>query len=254
MKIFAIANQKGGCAKTTTIVNLAAALARLDKKIVVVDLDPQRNSSSWLGAPLSNDGAFQLVTQDHKQIAELIGPSETKNIQVLGGSQSMAILEEFLPPTKLTAKSFIQSLSKLEDIKADFVLIDTPPTLNSLTLAAIYSSSELLIPVTTHIMTLEGVAQLLEAIARFDSKNDRSTPVPYSFLASRVDSRTRHSREVLASLRAKFGIRVLQSVIRENIRLAEAPSFRESIFDYDKNSAAADDFSQLAKELISKMA
>jgi chromosome partitioning protein len=254
MKIYAIANQKGGCAKTTTVVNLAAALARLEKKVVVLDLDPQRNSSSWLGVPSSNDGAFKLLTNNQFDASTIVSPSNAKNIQALGGSQNMAILEEFIPSINLTSSYFIQALSKIKNIEADVVLIDTPPTLNSLTLAAIYVSDELLIPVTTHIMTLEGVAQLLEAIARFDFKNGRSQPVPYSFIASRVDLRTRHSREVLESLREKFGVKVLKTVIRENIRLAEAPSFRESIFEYEKKSAAAEDFSQLANELTSNIA
>jgi chromosome partitioning protein len=131
-------------------------------------------------------------------------------------------------------------------------LIDTPPTLGLLTLNALAASRELLVPVTTHVMTLSGVTQLINTIQEVQEILNPDLEI-LGFVASRFDSRTRHSHDVLENLVEQFGDQVFKTKIRENIRLAEAPSFNESIIEYDKNSYAADDYRAFAKEITQRV-
>lgn len=248
MRIISVANQKGGCAKTTTVVNLAAALAESKKKVLVIDLDPQANASQWLGAKELRKNSFILLSSK-TPIAELIQPSEIKNVAVISGHQNLVSIERVLANEMGVDFLLKRRLKDLNPKEWDFVIIDTPPTLGLLTVNALVSSNELLIPVTTHIMTLTGVAQLM---TKFEEIKEFLNPdlMILGILASRVDTRTKHSKEILQALIERFGSMVLKSVIRENIRLAEAPSFIESILTYDKRSGAAKDYRDLAREII----
>jgi chromosome partitioning protein len=141
---------------------------------------------------------------------------------------------------------------RLKDLHSrdwDFLIIDTPPTLGFLTVNALTSSGEVLIPVTTHVMTLSGVAQLINKYHEIKEVLNPDLEI-LGFLPSRVDLRTKHSKEILQSLIDRFGNKVLKSIIRENVRLAEAPSFGETILIYDSQSGAANDYRDLAREII----
>ena len=250
MRIIAVANQKGGCAKTTTVVNLAAALAEKNHRVLVVDLDPQGNASQWLNASTAADGAFRLLTETDS-LAGLIGVSGTPNVAVIAASQELANVEKALAG-KLAIDSILKRrLAKLDGTKWDYVLIDTPPTLGTVTLNALVAAKELLIPVTTHVLTLSGVAQLMALVAEIQEVLNPELQI-LGFLASRVDARTRHSKEVLELLTERFGTQVLSTVIRENIRLAEAPSHAMPIIQYDPNCVASVDYRALAKEVIQR--
>ena len=244
----AVANQKGGCAKTTVSVNLAAALAELKQKVLLLDLDPQANASQWVGAANDQSGVFELFTT--KVAANgLLFETNTEGLSLLAGSRAMASIEKSLAGELAVETRLKRRLASLTGPAFDYVLIDTPPTLGLMTLNALCAAQQVLIPVTTHVMTLSGVTQLMQT---FEDVKDALNPdlSLLGLLPCRVDQRTRHSKEVLEALEARFGEQVLVARIRENIRLAEAPSFRQTILQYQPNSNVAEDFRALAREVI----
>lgn len=250
MRVIAVTNQKGGCAKTTTVVNLAASLAEAKKNILVIDLDPQANSSQWLGVSSLNANSFRLLTSD-EPIGSLICKSLFEGVSVIPASKELLTVDKVLAGELAVEGRLRRKLKGLDSDSYDFVLIDTPPMLGVLTMNACVAAKELLVPVTTHVMTLSGVTQL---IAKFNEITEFINPElkVLGFLPSRVDMRTRHSRDVLQSLNDRFGEQVLKSYIRECIFLAEAPSFNESILKYKSKSSAAEDFRKLAIEILGK--
>ena len=250
MRIIAVANQKGGCAKTTTVVNLAAALAETGLRVLLIDLDPQANATQWLGVSEPSEGAFSLLTTT-QAITGLISESTTPNIGVIAASQELANVDKALAG-KLAVDSILKRrLSKLDASMWDYVLIDTPPTLGVVTLNALVAARELLIPVTTHVMTLSGVAQLMSLVEEIQDVLNPELRI-LGFLASRVDARTRHSKDVLELLTERFGSQVFETLIRENVRLAEAPSYSLPIIAYDSNCVASADYRALAREVAQR--
>jgi chromosome partitioning protein len=250
MRSIVVANQKGGCAKTTTVVNLAASLAEAGQKVLVIDLDPQANATQWLGASGPEDGAYRLFVED-VSVEDLWRPTSAENIKIIGASQQLSSVERALAGRVAIDSILKRRLGALNPQKWDFVLIDTPPTLGLVTLNALSYAKELLIPVTTHVLTLSGVAQLMATVETVKSLLNPELEI-LGFLPSRVDQRTRHSKEVLDLLIEEFGPLVLHSKIRESIRLAESPSFQEAILTYDESSGAAADYRALSKEILAK--
>jgi chromosome partitioning protein len=161
----------------------------------------------------------------------------------------LASIEKSLAGELAVETRLKRRLASLENLAFDYVLIDTPPTLGLMTLNALCAAQQVLIPVTTHVMTLSGVAQLMQT---FDDVKDVLNPQLslLGLLPCRVDQRTRHSKDIIEALIERFGEQVLVARIRENIRLAEAPSFRKSILQYQPSSSVADDFRALAHEVI----
>jgi len=248
MRVITIANQKGGCAKTTTVVNIAACLAELKLRVLVIDLDPQANASQWLDTDESKGGSVEIFRSQQK-MDDLIQPSGVKGVDLIPASQELAQIEKLLAGELSVETILKRRILKMNSKEYDFVLIDTPPTLGLLTLNALAAAKELLIPVTTHVMTLAGVAQLMNTVANVQELLNPDLKI-LGFIPSRVDLRTRHSQEVLESLIERFGDQVFKSTVRESVRLAEAPSYSESIIDYDKKSLAANDYRSLAKEIL----
>lgn len=253
MTIIAIANQKGGCAKTTTVVNLAGVLCESGLRVLVIDLDPQGNSTTWLGVDMpAYGGSFDLMTKD-LSIHDLILPSNSNDIiRVIPASKDLTTLESAVHSIEAVESVLKRKLLTLIPNQFDYVLIDTPPTLGLLTVNALVASSNLLIPVTTHVLSLSGVAQLLEKVEEVRISLNPTLSI-LGILASRVDLRTRHSRDVHEALLDHFGNLVMNSTIRENVRLAEAPSFGMPITTYDKNGRAAQDFRALSAEVQSRL-
>ena len=251
-RTIAIANQKGGCAKTTTSVNLAAALAELDQKVLLIDLDPQANASAWLGAETDARGVHELFTTK-VAVAGLLLDTNTPGLSLLAGSRSLASIEKSLAGELAVETRLKRRMASLDASAFDYILIDTPPTLGLMTLNALSMAQQVLIPVTTHVMSLSGVAQLMQT---FEDVKEVLNPELslLGLLPCRVDQRTRHSTDIIEALVDRFAEKVMVARIRENIRLAEAPSFKKSILQYQPSSSVAQDFRQLAREVISSQA
>lgn len=250
MKIIAIANQKGGCAKTTTVVNLAAAVAELSRRVLVIDLDPQANASQWLASPQGAASSFDLLTTK-LNARDFVVPTVIAGIDLIPSARDMSNLERALAGQLSSETLLRRRLTPLltKDCAWDYVFIDTPPTLSLITLNALAAATDLLIPVTTHVMTLSGVAQLIETVQEVKELLNPSLNL-LGFVASRVDLRTNHSQDILSALCERFGAKVMKSYIRESIRLAEAPSFGKSILSYRPSSGASSDYRALATELL----
>lgn len=248
MRCIAIANQKGGAAKTTTTVNLAAALAERGRRILLIDLDPQGNSSDWVGCVRNeSEGAFTLLT-GKAALADLVLATEWTGVDAIPATKALSGIERALAG-EVGAEMALRRKISAAPAQWDYILIDTPPTLGILTLNALTAAREVIVPVAAHVLGLAGVAQLKETIAVVRERLNPDLTVA-GIVASRVDSRPRHCADVVASLRETFGSEVYATEIRENIRLAEAPSFKRSILEYSNNSPGAADYRALAEDVI----
>jgi chromosome partitioning protein len=252
MRCIAIANQKGGAAKTTTAVNLSAALAERGRSVLLIDLDPQGNSSDWIGAAAADtDGAFGLLTGP-ATVADMVCATTVKGLEAVPATKALTGIERALA-REMGAEMTLRRKLAAAPGRWDYVIIDTPPTLGMLTLNALAAARELVVPVAAHVLALAGVAQLMETMGVVQERLNPDLKLA-GIVACRVDSRTRHCTEVVASLREAFGIQVYPTEIRENIRLAEAPSFKQSILEYSAASSGAVDYRALAGDVIGQEA
>lgn len=246
-RIIAVANHKGGAAKTTTAVNLAAGLAKRGRRVMLLDLDPQGNSSAWLGGG-DAVGVFSVLTEGQSVESQLV-KSTVEGLSLVPASQRLAGAERILASELAAETTLKRRLDRAALAGWDYVVIDTPPALNLLTINALTAADEVLVPVEAHVLALSGVAQIVATIGLVQSRLNPKLKTT-GFLLCRFDSRTRHSGEVRERLTAKFGDQVLHTVIHENIRLAEAPSFSEPIETYAPTSQGAIDYGALAVEII----
>jgi len=244
----AIINQKGGSAKTTTSVNLAAALAEKKRKVLLIDLDPQASTTAWLGCAADSQALYELFT-GKVHVSSIIIKTSITGIDIIPSSQWLMGLEKRLAQ-EVGAETILKH--KLNEIKSgvyDYILIDCPPTLGLLTLNALSAVDEVIIPVEARIMALHGLVQLLETIDVIKQRLNSSLKIS-GIVPCRVDARTNHAREVVCELKNNFKGLVFKTAIRENIRLAEAPSFLKPINLYDKNCSGTLDYRSLAAEVV----
>ncbi len=250
-KIIAIANQKGGVGKTTTAVNLAAALGVLEKKVLLIDADPQANASSGLGIDVDavEKGTYQLL--EHATTAkEAIIPTNTPNLDIIPAHIDLVAIE-----IELVDKEAREYMLKkaLQPIKNDynFILIDCAPSLGLLTLNALTAADAVIIPIQCEYFALEGLGKLLNTIKSVQSIHNKDLDIE-GLLLTMYDSRLRLSNQVVEEVQKHFNDMVFDTIIQRNIRLSEAPSYGENIINYDASSKGATNYLSLAKEVITK--
>jgi chromosome partitioning protein len=251
MRKLAIVNQKGGSGKTTTSVNLAATLAEAGKRVLLIDLDPQASSSLWYGFKEKGKGLYDVLTED-TPLHQAIESTSIDRLFVIPSSQVLAGVEKALANEVASESILKNKFHQLSEKPWDFLLMDCPPTLGILSLNALTMADEVLIPVEAHVMALHGLVQLLKTINLVKQRLNPSLEIA-GILACRVDYRTKHSKEVLTQLRTRFEGKVYGSVIRENIRLAEAPLHLKPINLYDPDCNGTDDYRKLAQEILAKI-
>ena len=249
-RTIAVVNQKGGSGKTTTVVNLAAALAEKGRRVLVVDLDPQASASSWLGVRDGGRGLLDALVGNVPvvDLADLVHVTDVADVSVVPSSSWLVGAEKALAAEVGAETLLRKKLERLPD-SWDYVLLDCPPSLGVLTVNALAAVHEVLVPVEAHVMALKGLTALLQTV---DVVKDRLSPrlKVSGIVACRVDGRTRHALDVVDRLREHFGELVFRTIIRENVRVAEAYSFAQPITTYDPRSAGAEDYRALAHEVM----
>jgi len=248
MPIIAVSNQKGGVGKTTTTVNLAAALGMLGKRVLLIDMDPQGNATTGLGIAKDDiELSLTEVLQGQISLAQAVMRSPTASVDVLPSNGDLVSAEVAMMAMPNRETVLKQAAAGIQQ-SYDWVLIDCPPSLNLLTLNALTAADAVLVPVQCEYYALEGLAALLGTI---DSVRQTVNPqlAIAGLLRTMYDKRNKLAQDVANELLRHFGPQVLASVIPRNVRLAEAPSFGQSIFEFDANSAGASAYLALAQEL-----
>ena len=249
-KIIAVANQKGGVGKTTSAVNLAAGLAVEEKKVLLVDADPQGNATSGAGIPKLNSRKtlyHALVLKE--PLENVILPTELPLFYVLPADKNLAGAEIELVDSdnrEYELKKLLKNIVK----DYDYIIIDCPPSLGLLTINGLTAADSLLVPIQCEYFALEGVTELFDTLARLRRGLNSQLTIE-GLLLTMYDERTNLSRAVAQDLRDFYGKQVLKTVIPRNVRLAEAPSYGKPIILYDIRSRGAESYIQLAKEILS---
>ncbi|MDX1277382.1 ParA family protein [Oceanihabitans sediminis] len=250
-KIIAIANQKGGVGKTTTSINLAASLGVLEKKVLLIDADPQANATSGLGINVEEVevGTYQLLEHTNSS-RQAIVKTETPNLDIIPAHIDLVAIE-----IELVDKDQREYMLKtaLEEVKDDYdyILIDCAPSLGLLTLNALTAADSVIIPIQCEYFALEGLGKLLNTIKSVQKIHNTELDIE-GLLLTMYDSRLRLSNQVVEEVQKHFNDMVFNTIIQRNVRLSEAPSYGESIINYDASSKGASNYLSLAKEIITK--
>ena len=253
-KIIAIANEKGGTGKTTVSVNLGAALTIRGMKTLLLDLDPQGNASYMLSRITEDDPAmYSVLANGDVQLSSIIQSTATENLDIAPSNLHLAGAEIQLASMLGRENALKRKLTAEIINRYDFLLIDTSPSLGLLTINALNAADYVLIPVSCDFLSLVGLTLLFDTI-RICQEQLGSHVGIVGLVANRYDRRENVSEEVLKSLRTQFNELLFDTVIRVNVRLKEAPSYRQTIFQYDPVCPGAKDHMALANELIRKLA
>jgi chromosome partitioning protein len=250
--IIAIANQKGGVGKTTTATNLAAAFARKRKRTLLIDLDPQVNTTlTFLPLEEVTHSIYDVLADHQLSLEEVIKPTKYANLCLVPSKIALAKLEtnlvgQFDAPYRLK--------DALAPIRKDFdmVLIDTPPTLGIMTVNAMVAATHLLVPIQASFYALEGTDDLLETLERIRARPNPGLQL-LGVLMTLYDRRTNLARDIHRQVRQVFGNKVFRTVIGRNVRLEESPAYKETIFTFAPDSSGAADYERLAREVLQRV-
>ena len=249
-KIVSLVNQKGGVGKTTTAINLGASLAACERKVLLVDLDPQANATSGLGIPKNEEKSMYPVLTDGMNIREVIRPTELPTFHIAPSSVDLVAAE--LELADAIGREFHLRRSLQEVAKEyDYVLIDSPPSLGLLTINGLTAASSVLVPMQCEYFAIEGVAQLLNTIERVRDMLNPTLEIE-GIALTMYDERMNLARQVAEEVRRHFGEKVYSTVIPRNVRLGEAPSYGKPIILYDIRSRGSEAYIGLAKEFIQR--
>ena len=250
-KVIAVANQKGGVGKTTTSVNLAASLGVLEKKVLLIDADPQANATSGLGIDVESveGGTYQLL--EHSATPEeIILKTESPNVELVPAHIDLVAIEIELVDKDQREYMLAKAIEKLRN-SYDYILIDCAPSLGLLTLNALTASDSVIIPIQCEYFALEGLGKLLNTIKSVQKIHNPNLDIE-GLLLTMYDSRLRLSNQVVEEVQKHFSEMVFETIIQRNVRLSEAPSYGETIINYHPTSTVATNYFSLAHEIIKK--
>jgi chromosome partitioning protein len=253
-KVYAIANQKGGVGKTTTAINLATYLAAAGRKVLLVDMDPQANTSSGIGVfkQIRQHTIYDLLVQEQDEVSifDVIVPTPRRELVVAPTTVDLAAAEVELVNVLAREHRLRQVLEPIRK-RCDYIIIDCPPSLGLLTINALVAADGVVIPIQCEYLALEGLSQLLNTINRVKSKLNPSLYIA-GVVLTMFDPRTRLASDIVRDVRSHFPDKVFQTIINRSVRLSEAPSFGQSILDYDPTSPGGLAYRALAEEVMAR--
>jgi chromosome partitioning protein len=249
-RIVALANQKGGVGKTTTAINLGASLAACERKVLLVDLDPQANATSGLGLPKNEAKSMYPVLVDELPIRDVIRGTDLPTLFVAPSSVDLVAADLELGAQERREYRLQEVLSEI-DGDFDYVLIDSPPSLGLLTINGLTAADAVLVPMQCEYFAIEGIAQLLNTVERVRESLNPKLEIE-GIALTMFDERMNLARQVAEEVRGHFGEKVYRTIIPRNVRLGEAPSFGKPIILYDIRSRGSEAYINLAKEFIAR--
>lgn len=254
-RVICVANQKGGVGKTTTSINLSAALAVMEKKTLLIDCDPQANTTSGLGVDqeaIEYDLYSTFYNPDRESVRRSVQKTRSRFLDLIPASISLVGVEVELA-SEIAREQYLKAVIDQVRSEYEFIVLDCPPSLGILTLNALCAATELLIPLQCEFFALEGIAKLLDTYAKVKQKLNPQLAI-LGILLTMFDQRNRISRDVREDVRAKMPAYLLDTIIPRNVRLSEAPSYGKSIIYYDIKSKGAQAYLQLAQEIVGRRA